>query len=108
MKSQAYLINTARGAIIDEKALVHALENKVIAGAGLDVFEEEPTIQPALLRMDNVVLCPHMGSATKETRGKMAVMAAQNLLAALRGQKPPNLVNPLAFEAQKEATVHET
>lgn len=97
MKSSAYLINTARGSVIDEKALVWALRAKEIAGAGLDVFEREPHIAPELLDMENVVLLPHIGSASKETRTRMAVMAAENLVAGLRGEKPPNCVNPEVF-----------
>jgi glyoxylate reductase len=93
MKPSAYLINTARGPIVDEAALVHALEAKKIAGAGLDVFEQEPFIHPGLKR-PNVVLAPHLGSASNETRGKMALVAAQNAVALFQGQRPPNLVNP--------------
>ena len=94
MKKTAYLINTARGAIIDEEALVNALRNKQIAGAGLDVYEEEPKLKPGLAELDNVVLAPHLGSATIETRTKMAVMAAENIIAVLNKQKPKNCVNP--------------
>ncbi|HHT9145183.1 MAG TPA: 2-hydroxyacid dehydrogenase, partial [Candidatus Wunengus sp. YC61] len=94
MKKAAYLINTARGAIIDESALVNALKNKQIAGAGLDVYEEEPKLKPGLAELDNVVLVPHLGSATVETRTKMAVMTAENIIAVLNGQKPKNCVNP--------------
>ena len=83
MKKTAYLINTARGAVIDEAALVNALRNKQIAGAGLDVYEEEPKLKPGLAELDNVVLAPHLGSATVETRTKMAVMAAENIIAVL-------------------------
>ena len=94
MKRTAYLINTARGAIIDEAALVNALKNKQIAGAGLDVYEEEPRLKPGLAELNNVVLAPHLGSATIETRTKMAIMAAENIIAVLSGQKPKNCVNP--------------
>jgi glyoxylate reductase len=94
MKPTAYLINTARGAIVDEKALLEALTEKRIAGAGLDVYEQEPALTPGLTDLDQVVLLPHVGSATLETRTKMAFMAAENLLAGLRSEKPPNLVNP--------------
>ncbi len=97
MKKTAYLINTARGAIIDEVQLVNALKNKQIAGAGLDVYEEEPKLKPGLAELDNVVLAPHLGSATIETRTKMAVMAAENIIAVLNGQKPKNCVNPEVF-----------
>ncbi|MDR4507509.1 MAG: D-glycerate dehydrogenase [Candidatus Brocadiaceae bacterium] len=94
MKSAAYLINTARGAVIDETALVDALKNRQIAGAGLDVYEEEPRLKPGLAELDNVVLAPHLGSATVETRSKMSVMAAESIIAVLNGQKPEQCVNP--------------
>lgn len=94
MKSDAFIINTARGAVIDEKALVEALEQGRIAGAGLDVYENEPALTSGLERLDNVVLLPHVGSATVETRCRMAAMAVDNLLAGLQGRTPPNCVNP--------------
>ena len=94
MKKTAYLINTCRGPVVDEKALVEALKSGEIAGAGLDVYEDEPRLEPGLSELDNVVLLPHIGSATVETRTKMATMAAQNLIAGLKGERPPNLVNP--------------
>ncbi|MBE0431992.1 D-glycerate dehydrogenase [candidate division WOR-3 bacterium] len=95
MKRTAFLINTARGPIIDEKALVHALKSGQIAGCALDVYENEPAITTGLLGMDNVVLVPHIGSASIETRTKMALMAAGNVIAVLIDQKkPPNIVNP--------------
>ena len=94
MKPTAFLINAARGKVVDEDALVEALRSKQIAGAGLDVFENEPEVDPGLLAMPNVVLAPHVGSATSETRLAMAMLAAENLLAALAGQCPPNVVNP--------------
>lgn len=94
MKPTAILINTARGTVVDEEALAQALESRKIAGAGLDVFEREPQVHPALLKMPSVVLLPHIGSATAETRFKMANLAAENLLAALDGKRPPNVVNP--------------
>lgn len=97
MKETAYLINTARGPVIDEKALVKALQDKVIAGAGLDVFENEPALASGLDQLDNVVIVPHIASASVETRTKMAVMAAENLLARFRGEMMPNLVNPEAL-----------
>ena len=97
MKPTAFLINAARGPIVDEKALVQALETGKLAGAGLDVFEKEPEVHPALMAMDNVTLLPHIGSATDETRLRMAALAADNLLAALRGDRPSNLVNPEVF-----------
>lgn len=97
MKRTAYLINTARGAVIDEAALVEALRNKQIAGAGLDVYEEEPRLKPGLAELNNVVLAPHLGSATIETRTKMAIMTAENIIAVLNKQKPKNCVNPEVF-----------
>jgi glyoxylate reductase len=93
MKPSAYLINTARGALVDERALTEALREKWIAGAGLDVFEREPHVTEELKRLDNVVLAPHLGSATWETRNEMARLAAENTLAVLRGERPPHLVN---------------
>ena len=97
MKKTAYLINTARGSVIDEAALVNALKNKQIAGAGLDVYEEEPKLKPGLAELDNVVLAPHLGSATIETRAKMAIMAVENIIAVLNKQKTKNCVNPEAL-----------
>jgi glyoxylate reductase len=94
MRSGAYLVNTSRGPIVDEAALVKALHGDKIAGAALDVFENEPDVHPDLLELDNVVLIPHLGSATIETRTAMAVLAAENALAVLRGEKPPTAVNP--------------
>ena len=93
MKPTAYLINTSRGPVIDEAALVAALENGKIAGAALDVYENEPLIHPGLKRA-NVVLAPHMASASLETRTKMACMAAENVVARFKGQPPPNMLNP--------------
>ncbi len=98
MKKTAYLINTARGAVIDESALVSALRNKRIAGAGLDVYEDEPQLKPGLAFLENVVLTPHLGSATIETRAKMSIMAAENIVAVLNNRKPPNCVNPDVFQ----------
>lgn len=92
MKPSAYLINTARGPIIDEAALVEALQQRRIAGAGLDVFEHEPTVSAPLMEMPNVVLLPHIGSATLETRTAMAMLAVENTIEALSGKKPRNLV----------------
>jgi glyoxylate reductase len=97
MKPTAYLINTSRGQVVDEAALVHALESKKIAGAGLDVFEQEPFVFPGLKR-PNVVLAPHLGSASTETRAKMALVAAQNTALFFQGQRPPNLLNPEVFK----------
>jgi glyoxylate reductase len=97
MKPTAFLISAARGPVVDEEALVAALRDQAIAGAGLDVFEREPQVHPGLLSLPNVVLMPHVGSATGETRLRMAMLAAENLLAALAGRRPPNLVNPEAL-----------
>ena len=94
MKTTAYLINTSRGPVVDEKALLSALQNEIIAGAGIDVYENEPAITPGLEKLDQVLLLPHVGSATLETRTRMAAMAAGNLLAGLRRETPPNLINP--------------
>lgn len=93
MKPSAYLINTARGPIVDEGALIEALRKGRLAGAGLDVFEEEPYLSPALRRLKNVVLLPHVGSASLETRIRMGEMVFENLLAAFEGRRPPNMVN---------------
>ncbi|HET9494279.1 MAG TPA: D-glycerate dehydrogenase [Chloroflexia bacterium] len=98
MKPGAYLINTARGAIVDEAALVEALKSGRLAGAGLDVFEREPEIHPELLTLENAVLAPHIASASMETRTAMALMAAENVLSALRGERPPNVVNPEVYD----------
>jgi glyoxylate reductase len=98
MKPTAFLINTSRGPVVDEEALNDALENKIIAGAGLDVYEHEPKVHPGLVGRPNVVLAPHLGSATAETRTKMAVMAATNVAAYFQGTQPPNALNPEAFK----------
>ena len=94
MKKTAFLVNTARGAIVDENALVRALKAKRIAGAGLDVFEQEPKVHPDLKKMANVVLAPHLGSAVPEVREPMANVVVDNILAILAGKRPPNIVNP--------------
>src|SRR6185312_15526374 len=94
MKPTAYIINTARGAIIDEAALVRALKKKKIAGAGLDVFENEPKLPPALRKMKNVVLTPHLGSGVFEVRERMADIVVDNIQALIDGHAPPNCVNP--------------
>lgn len=94
MKSTAILINTARGPIVDEKALVRALQMKMIAGVGLDVFENEPAVEPELLPMENAVLLPHIASASLNTRTLMATMASDNIVAHHQGQRPPNILNP--------------
>ncbi len=92
MKSSAYLINTSRGAVIEEKALIKALRERWIKGAALDVFEFEPQILKGLLKLENVIMTPHIASATEETRSKMAIMAATNVIEALEGKIPSNLV----------------
>jgi glyoxylate reductase len=94
MKPSAILINAARGPIVDEAALVSGLRQKRIAAAGLDVYENEPELEPGLAELDNVVLAPHLGSASSETRTRMAQMAVQNILDALQGKLPENCVNP--------------
>jgi glyoxylate reductase len=103
MKPTAFLVNVARGPLVDEAALIRALREKWIAGAALDVFEREPYVPPELIQMKNVVLVPHIGSASVETRSKMAMMAVENLLAVLEGKIPPNLVNPEVIQKLKLA-----
>ena len=93
MKPTAFLINTSRGPVVDEAALADALEHKRIAGAALDVFEAEPKVNPALLGRKNVILTPHIASASVETRTKMAIMAANNVVACFEGRRPPNALN---------------
>ena len=98
MKKTSILINNARGPVIDEKALLKALKEGWIAGAGLDVFEEEPTPQQnPLLKLENVVVAPHISSSSHQTRSKMAEMVAENLVAFFEGRTPPNLVNKEAI-----------
>ena len=92
MKPAAFLVNTARGPIVDEKALYEALKFGVIAGAGLDVFEDEPKLYPGLSTLPNVVLTPHIASATKEAREEMSAIAAQNIIAFFETGKPLNPV----------------
>ncbi len=93
MKPTAFLINTSRGPVLDERALVKSLKEGIIAGAALDVYENEPALSPGLSELSNVVLVPHVGSATHQTRNRMAEMAAENVIAVLSGEIPPNLVN---------------
>ena len=97
MKPTAFVINTSRGPVMNEAALVRALQTKQIAGAALDVFEREPQLTPGLVGLENVVLAPHLGSATIGTRTKMGMIAIDNLLAACAGRRPPNCVNPEVF-----------
>jgi len=99
MKPTAILINTSRGPVVDEKALVSALKKGKIAGVGLDVFEKEPRLYPGLAKLENVVLLPHIGSATMDTRGQMAVVAVKNAIMMLRGKRPKNIVNPEVFHS---------
>jgi glyoxylate reductase len=102
MKSTAFLINTSRGPVIDEKALVETLRTRKIGGAGLDVYENEPSLTPGLTELDNVILLPHVGSGTLETRIKIGTLAVENLIAGLEGRKPPNLVNPEVLKKRKD------
>ena len=94
MKDTAVLVNTSRGPVVDEEALADALATGEIFAAGLDVFENEPTVHPRLLELENVVLVPHLGSATVDTRNAMAALAVENVIAALEGRRPPSLLNP--------------
>ena len=98
MKKKTILINTSRGPVIDEQALVKALQEKWIFGAGLDVYEYEPNISEELKELDNVILQPHSASATVEARTKMAILAAENMIAGLKGEIPPNCVNKEVFQ----------
>ncbi|MFQ5792342.1 MAG: NAD(P)-dependent oxidoreductase [Acidobacteriota bacterium] len=100
MKPTAYLINTSRGPVVDEKALVTALREKKIGGAALDVFEDEPEMAPGLADLENVVVVPHIASASHDTRNKMAAMCAENAVAHLRKEKAPNCVNPEVYETE--------
>ena len=98
MKPTATLINIARGGIVDDEALAQALKEKRIFAAGLDVFEGEPKVHPELLKLSNVVLAPHIASATEKTRRAMVDLAVENLRAALDGKKPPSLINAEVFK----------
>ncbi len=97
MKPTAIFINTARGPMVDEQSLVDALKARRIAGAALDVFEEEPKVHPDLLGMDRVALTPHIGSGVRDVREEIAVIVANNILAVLRGERPPNIYNPEVY-----------
>lgn len=103
MKRTAYLVNTSRGPVVDERALARALKKKKIAGAGLDVYENEPKITRELIKTDSVILLPHIGSASTVTRTKMAAMAVSNLLAGLEGKVPQNLVNKEVLYSKGDA-----
>jgi glyoxylate reductase len=100
MKETAFLVNTSRGPVVDEETLVRALREGWIAGAALDVYEDEPDLTPGLSALANVVLAPHIGSASRDTRDRMATMAAQNALHHLRGERAPNPVNPQVYESE--------
>jgi glyoxylate reductase len=100
MKRTAFLVNVSRGSVVDEGALVHALRPGTIAGAALDVFEHEPAVEPGLAELGNVVLVPHIASASNDTRDRMAAMAAANALAHLAGEAAPNIVNPDVYESR--------
>ena len=101
MKPTAVLVNAARGGVVDDAALIRALKDKRIFAAGIDVFEGEPKFNPGFLELDNVALVPHIGSATHATRMKMNLLAVKNLVAALSGKRPPNLVNPDAWAKRR-------
>lgn len=101
MKPTAVLVNTSRGPVIDEGALVEALREGDLFAAGLDVFEKEPEVHPGLLELGNAVVIPHLGSATVETRDAMGFLAVENVAAALEGRRPPTLLNPEVWEARK-------
>ena len=94
MKETAYLVNTSRGPVVDEKALVAALRKKTIVGAAIDVFEKEPKLAMGLAKLDNVVVTPHIASATVEARSGMSETCAENIIAALSNKRPPNIINP--------------
>jgi glyoxylate reductase len=101
MKETAVLVNTSRGPVIDEEALVRALRDGEIFAAGLDVFEREPEVHPGLLETDNAVILPHLGSASVGTRDAMGLLALENVVAAMRGERPPTLIDPGAWERRR-------
>jgi glyoxylate reductase len=103
MKDTAVIVNTSRGPVIDEGALAGALRDGEIFGAGLDVFENEPEVHPDLLDLENAVVIPHLGSATVETRDAMGTLAAENLIAALEGRRPPTLIDPGMWDRRRSA-----
>lgn len=112
MRSTAILVNTSRGPVVDERALVTALREGWIGGAGLDVYEQEPALAPGLVECPNTILLPHVASATDETRGRMAVMAAENALCHLRGAPAPDVIQPAvylraAFNERRAAAAHD-
>ena len=101
MKPSAVLVNTSRGPVVDEAALAEALKTHQIFGAGLDVYENEPDVHPELLKLDNVILTPHIASASVRTRSQMSEMAARNVITGVRGGRPPNILNPEVFDQQR-------
>jgi glyoxylate reductase len=101
MRPTAFLVNTARGPVVDEKALVDALRAGKIAGAALDVFEQEPLVEPGLLTLPNTVLTPHLGSGARGTRDRIAAIVADNVLAAIEGRRPPNVYNPEVYGSEQ-------